>query len=437
MGAEPRNAFMTARRDLTDWLARFRSGASTVEDYIDHLHGLYEGSEPDLQAFACVDWLSARMGAREATARYRAGCPLSAIDGMPIGVKDIIETAGLPMEMQSAIFAGHYPRRNADCVMKMLRLGAIVVGKTRTQEMACGIPGPTRNPYDLRRTPGGSSSGSAAAVAAGILPFTIGTHTRGSTIRPASYCGVYAIKPTFGWISLDGVHPVAPSHDTIGFFAASLRDLRLVLETFAGRPLDYTAPRPKRLLAIRTSGMSQVEPGVERTFRDFLDSIEELEVHGWDSPAAQRLDAAFAGADDLLTRIISYEIQWPYGDYLERMPNLLSPEIAKQVANGRAVSDEAYAGLLSDKRRIQDVAAAAAEGYDAVVTLSSAGIAPIGLRYSGSRSFAIPWALVGGPSLSTPLLTYQGMPLGVQIMAQPGKEDTCFAVAQMLERASG
>lgn len=419
--------------DFVSWRERFLVSQATVEEYLDRCQSRYEALDADIRAFASTDWNAARQRAIEADARYRAGRPLSPIDGVPLGLKDIIDTAGLPTQMQSPLYEGHVAGRNAACVDQLIGLGAIMVGKTVTQEFACGIAGPTRNPHDVSRTPGGSSSGSAAAVAAGMIPFSLGTQTRASTIRPASYCGVYALKPTFGQVTMEGIHPVAPSHDTIGLFAASLRDLRLFYEMSSGRRLPRATVAKPRLLAIRTTGAGLIDADAEHAFCRFMEH-SGLRWDDWDSPAAWDFDALLVGADNLLYDIMCFEMQTPYSGYAAKSPERLSRQILEMVEKGARMTASLHASLLDRKAQIRRAALTLLERYDGVVSLAAAGCAPVGLDYTGSRSYAIPWSLVGGPSMSLPLLTVGDLPVGLQLMGRPGDEAGCFEVAAQLDR---
>ena len=204
----------------------FMSGARTPREFLEQCLETLVAREPTVKAFVTLNLDAARAAADLATARYRAGRPLSIVDGCPVGIKDIMDTSDMPTQMGSALFAGWQPRYDAACVQAMRHGGAVIVGKTVTTEFACGGPGATTNPFDATRTPGGSSSGSAAAVGAGMLPVALGTQTQGSTLRPASYCGVVGFKPTHGALTMAGVHPISTTHDHLGVLGATGRGVR-------------------------------------------------------------------------------------------------------------------------------------------------------------------------------------------------------------------
>uniref|UniRef100_UPI001F319CBB amidase family protein n=1 Tax=Falsiroseomonas oryziterrae TaxID=2911368 RepID=UPI001F319CBB len=221
----------------------FRSGASTPRAFLEARIETILRDEPAIAAFVVHDLDAARAAADRATLRWREGRPLSAVDGMPFVVKDMIETADLPTQMNNPIFRGWHARRDAASVLALRQAGAIVLGKTVTTEFACGNSGPTRNPYDTARTPGGSSSGSAASVGAGMACLGLGTQTHGSTIRPAGYCGAYALKATHGALHVGGLAPLAPTLDHLGLIGASLEDVWAAAAAI-GRRAGGTPPHP-------------------------------------------------------------------------------------------------------------------------------------------------------------------------------------------------
>src|SRR5918999_335312 len=218
---------------------RFLEGHDTPRDYLERCIATIEARDREVRAFVTLALESERRAAEESTRRYRAGKPLSPVDGMPIGVKDIMDTADLPTQMGNAIYKGWQPRWDAACVHAMRSGGAIIAGKTVTTAFAGGETNETRNPLDLTRTPGGSSSGSAAAVGAGMVPAALGTQTAGSTLRPAGFCGAFGFKPTHGALTMQGVHPISLTHDHLGVIAGSLEDTWCVasrIATVAGNP---------------------------------------------------------------------------------------------------------------------------------------------------------------------------------------------------------
>jgi Asp-tRNA(Asn)/Glu-tRNA(Gln) amidotransferase A subunit family amidase len=242
------------------------------------------------------------------------------------------------------------------------------------------------------------------------------------------------LKPTYGLVPVEGVHPVAPSHDTVGILAGSLHDLFSTFHALIGQvETSATAAPPHKLLVIRTPGFDQIDEPTRLAFEAMLgDARSQFAIDDWRSDAGQALDALFTGADMLLLDIMGWEIQWPYGDYERNYGTLLSQDIRGLLTRGRALGKQRYLGLLKRKAEIQRLAAAIAKSYGAVLTLSASGVAPMGHDFTGSRSFPIPWSLVGGPSLSAPLLSVEGLPVGVQIMGLPGREQDVFEISQTL-----
>lgn len=418
----------------------FLSGEDSPSRYLDRCLERLAAVEREVRAFVVTDVAQARRLAEDATHRYRSGQALSPIDGIPIGVKDIIETRDFPTQMGSEVFAGWQSRRDAWSVHALRSAGAIVVGKTATTEFAVGRAAPTRNPHDLQRTPAGSSSGSAAAVAAGMVPLALGTQTQSSTLRPASFCGVLGYKPTFDRFDMRGVHPLAPSHDHLGLLASSLDDVWAVACLLAGAP-DETPPprRAARLAFVRTAGWQPVAAPVKDAFLAWLARLADggSEVRSAsDDRALAALDAALADADEVSEDILAYEMHWPFASYAEAFPALLGERVRELIARGVAVGDRRYRERVARRETLRAHVRELTPGYDAFVTLAASGVASLGLENTGARSFPIPWSLVGGPSMSLPLLAHDGLPLGVQIMAAPGTDRSLFAVARwLLDRA--
>src|SRR5262249_45768431 len=286
--------------------------------------------DKDVHAFVTLGLENALRAADASTLRYRNRKPLSAVDGMPIGVKDIMDTADMPTQMGNAIYKGWQPRWDAACVHAMRSGGAIVVGKTVTTAFAGGETNETCNPLDLTRTPGGSSSGSAAAVGAGMVPAALGTQTQGSTIRPAGFCGAFGFKPTHGALTMQGVHPISLTHDHLGVIAASLEDLWSVasrIATASGNPgapgLDgagdtLPAPRkPRRLIVMYTKAWeTEVDAGTRTAFEGLLADLRklgiELVTRKENADYAALEDAFFGSFIDRSVDITSYEMKWPY-----------------------------------------------------------------------------------------------------------------------------
>ncbi len=428
----------------------FEAGTDTPRDFLERCLTAIAARDGEIKAFAFINQSGARAAADAATARYRAGRPLSPIDGCPIAVKDCIETIDMPTQMNTPIFKGWMSGRDAACIYALRRGGAVIVGKTFTPEFVMGPPGPTRNPFDLSRTPGGSSSGSGAAVGAGMVPVAIGNQTGGSLIRPASFCANYGFKPTHGALNIGGMHQMAPSQDHIGPMAASLADAWLTAQAISsvvggsgGHPgltggPDLPAPTaPKRLARLATRGWQELDRPTVMAFEQFLGGLREVGVTLVDasrSDAVAELEQMLLDVTDIFDNILTYEARWPMMAYAEsNPPDAMSERLRQRIARGFAMTQADYRKALSRRDAIRRQAAEIASGVDGFITLASSGPAPVGLDTTGSRHFQIPWSMVGGPSLSLPLLAVDGLPVGVQLMGMNDTDERTTAIAHWID----
>ena len=367
--------------------------------------------------------------------------------GVPVAIKDVFDTSQLPTAYGSPIYAGYQPRADAAMVVLLLAAGAVIVGKTKTTEFAFMHPTDTRNPLDGERTPGGSSSGSAAAVAARMVPLATGTQTAGSIVRPAAYCGVFGLKPTFGVTPLAGALPTAASLDTAGVFARSVEDLELALGAISAAPAGMgsarasrpapappaLAPEPPRLGFLRI-GWEQIELAARGAIERYLEAaaaagaqIEETEL-----PVALEL---LVEAQLTIQRVetaaaLGAEADW-HGEHV-------SPALRAFIAEGRGVSGEAYlaARRLADEQRW--LWSDRIQGFDAVLAPSTLGVPPLGLESTGDPLLCRAFTLLGGPALALPgAWTPEGLPVGLQLLGAPHSDRRVLAVARWLsERVS-
>ncbi len=293
----------------------------------------------------------ARKAADESGARHRDGRPLSPVDGLPIGIKDLIDTYDMPTEYGSDLFRGHQPIADAACVHALRHGGAVLVGKTVTVCLGGGDPAKTRNPFDTRRTPGGSSSGTAAAVASRMIPAGLGTHARGSTIRPASFCGDYALKPTYGAINRQGAFSQAYSMDHLGVFAGTLSDMwtiaRFIASEAGGDPshpglygaLTPPAPhKPARLIRLDMAGWAVTEPAAKEAFEKYIAQLAAAGVEivtRRDDAAIEAYDAALADVPQLWANLYRFEMRWPMLQYRDYYPDRMPPRLL-QAASRKA-----------------------------------------------------------------------------------------------------
>jgi Asp-tRNA(Asn)/Glu-tRNA(Gln) amidotransferase A subunit family amidase len=417
-GASPSPSF-------TSCAGSFRDGSDSPREFLERCIARIEALEPHINAFVHLDLDAARQAADESSRRHRAGRPLSDIDGMPIGIKDIIETRDMPTAMNSPIYTGFRPRRDAACVVALKHAGAVIVGKTVTTEFACGRSGPTRNPFDLTRTPGGSSSGSAAAVGAGMLPAALGTQTQASIIRPASYCGTIGWKPSYGALSFDGIASLSGTLDHLGVLAQSLDDAWAVATAIAaatsipdsGAALPQPK-RPKRLVKLETAAWTETDASSRDAFDAALQALQRAGVDLLDrsDPRIDALERRLADAPDIAYRIFAWEAQWPLRAYQACGSDLIGEQIEDLIAAASRMTQADYQIALQSRADLQRAVGALSEDIDGFLTFASSGPASVGLEHTGSRLFPVTWTLLGGPSLSLPVLSVAGLPLGLQLM---------------------
>jgi Asp-tRNA(Asn)/Glu-tRNA(Gln) amidotransferase A subunit family amidase len=423
---------------------RFASdGGSPSQELRARLRRLDE-IDPKINAFAYVAREAALAAAVASDRRWSEGAPLSPIDGMPVGVKDIIETEDMPTGQGSPIWQGFETRRDASSVQALREAGAVILGKTVTTEFAFTEPlMPVPNPHDPARTSGGSSSGSAAAVGAGILPAALGTQVVGSTLRPASFNGCVGFKPTFGALNRSGSFDHL-SQSCLGILAATPEDAWTVASAIAQRvggdpgypglkgPATMPAAQaPRRLAVLETAGWDKASDGARTAFAAARRRLGELDCEIADrrrDAKIETLEQAIAEAVPLTFRILDWELRWPLGSYEKHAG--LSDALRQRLAGARKLSLDDYRAALRRRQDIRDRYAELAGQYDAFITLGATGAAPIGLGWTGDPVFNVPASLLGAPAISLPLLFDQRMPLGLQIIGHPEQDAHVMAVAQ-------
>lgn len=407
---------------------RIESGAIRREDVVSHAFDRIEKLDPEIQAF--VSTLHREQATSLAT---HARGPLA---GLPVGVKDIFDTANLPTSYGSPVYAGFKPAADAAIVSLIRRAGGLVLGKTVTCEFAYMSPTPTKNPADTRRTAGGSSSGSAAAVAAGMVPFAIGTQTGGSTIRPASFCGIAGYKPTFDMFPTPGMKCFSWSLDTVGLFAATVADVAWFAETLIGRPLT-PAPSDMR------KGLHELVVGVPS-------------FYPWDAPSASAATAveqackaieAHGGTVrpinlpswmDELPRahamLQQYEASQSLAFEFDMHAAKLSPMLTAFLQGARQVTTTQYDSVRQLVADAKQVIGDVFDGVDVLLTPSAPGEAPMGFSTTGDPSFNKAWTLLGTPCVSVPGLTGEARcPIGLQVIAAPWQDRQCLTAAALVE----
>lgn len=346
------------------------------------------------------------------------------LQGLPIGVKDVIDTADMPTEYGSPIYAGHRPKADAACVQRLKQAGAIVLGKTVTTEFAFMQPGLTRNPHDLACTPGGSSSGSAAAVADGMVPVALATQTGGSTIRPAAFCGVFGYKPAFGRFPTAGLKPLAPSIDTIGVIAQTLGDLARVSSVLANDVVSNEAPKTPRFAVCRTPYATEAEPQM----RERLDAVAKTLARAGAKVRELELPAAFAELNALHRVIMAHETARSMAHEWRTAREQLSMHLAAFIERGLSTTDETVAAARARVAACKEALPALLKNGELILTFSAAGEAPVGLASTGNAVFCRLWTLLGLPCLAIPAgRGARGLPLGVQLVGGP--EELLFAAA--------
>ena len=422
---------------------RLASGAldaiTLVEGYIARI----EAREPDVGAWAWFDPEFVRAQARTMDEHRRAGRPLGRLHGLPVGIKDIIDTARIPTANGCARDAGRVPVRDAFVVERLKKEGAIIMGKTVTTELAFMHPGKTANPHDLGRTPGGSSQGSAAAVADGMVPLAIGTQTGGSVIRPAAYCGVTGYKPTFGAIPRRGILTQSPSLDTVGVFASDPAGAALLAEVLfgydAGDAATHSEPAPA-VFAVATSKPPLTPvfgfvrpPGWESADPQLRDAFGELVEALGDQAFEIPLPSLFNTAADQRTLINFAEMSYHYYPYWRDAGDALGKVTRDAIERGNATLARDYLSALDMPKLLNAALDEMLARCDAILCPAATGPAPEGLETTGDPIFNGLWTLCGTPCISLPLLTSQeGLPMGVQLVGARSNDARLMRTAQWL-----
>jgi amidase len=409
---------------------RIADGSITSEALVRSCLERIEEREADVGAWTYLD----RDGAVATAQALDRGSGAGLLRGLPVGIKDIVDTADMPTGYGSPIYHSHWPAADAVCVTQSRAAGAIVLGKTVSTEFAFRTAGKTSNPHDRRYSPGGSSSGSAAAVADGMVPLAIGTQTGGSVIRPASYCGVYGLKPTYNVFSLSGVRHLAETFDTLGCMARTLDDIvlyRAALLGIAHRPVVADQPAP-RLGFCRTPFWDEAQPAMRKMVEE---SVEKLAAKG-----AKVVDFTLAEDGKSLLEAIwtinKFEGARLFAYDRAHHAEGVSSAVRAIVADGSQIPLDTYFGA---RRRVDLMRArvdADLEGIDALVTPSSPGEPPKGLSDTGPITFNVLWTAGYTPALTLPAgKGPNGLPLGLQLVARQYDDERLLAVARWVERA--
>ena len=405
---------------------QIETGALTPRAVIDRCADAIAKRDGEIGAFVALDIEAAR----ERADRLKA-LPLR---GLPIGVKDIYDTADLPTQYGSAIYAGHQPKADAAMVALIRRAGGVVIGKTVSTEFASLQPAGTRNPHNLAHTPGGSSSGSAAAVAAGMVPIALGSQTGGSVIRPAAYCGVVGFKPSFRLMPTIGMKCFSWSLDTVGLFAAGVADAAFAAALISGRDLriDGTEPTAPRIAVVR----SQSWPEASASMQDAIARAAHAAEAAGAKVTEVELPPILEAATQAHGTIQDHEAYQALADEIDRHRDRLGPILREHLDKAAAITPAAY----DDARRLARQARRALvdfmEGIDVLLTPSAPGAAPHGLGSTGKPTFNRLWTLLGTPCINVPgLFDSSGLPLGVQIVGRFARDRLALEAAAFLQRA--
>jgi Asp-tRNA(Asn)/Glu-tRNA(Gln) amidotransferase A subunit family amidase len=412
-----------------------RSGALSCTALTQSLLERIDATDANVQAWVWLDRERALGAARAIDAR-RNSQGASMLEGIPIGVKDIVATAGMPTQMGSPIYTGSIPAHDAECIARLNRAGGMVLGKTVTTEFAFMQPGKTRNPWNAACTPGGSSSGSAAAVALGQVPAAIGTQTNGSVIRPAAYCGVVGFKPGKDVLPFAGVHHFSRTLDTLGIFARTVADCALLGSALAGNVATALPDEALDTTEVPALACLPEFPwaAVSSEQREALDAVVAVLRHAGACVTTLALPAICRDAPTQLRRIMLDEAVRELGALQDRERGRMSTKLNAALDEGRMIGDDAYADALARRTGMIAALTEGLVGFDAVLTPPAAGPAPQDLTQTGDAACCSLWSLAGFPALSLPVaLAPNGLPLGMQLAAPAPHDQRLLTVGKWCE----
>ena len=443
--AEPYTLSVSAAADL------IRRRELSPLDYATALLARIDAHEPALQAWVTLDREGALAAAAEREQELARGAEPGILHGVPLALKDIFYTAGLKTTACSRIYADFVPDYDATCVARLKAAGAVILGKAVTTEFATSDPSPTRNPWNREHTPGGSSSGSAVAVAAGMCPGALGSQTGGSTCRPAAYNGIVGLKPTYGRISRYGVVPVSWSLDTVGILTRRVADAALLLQAMAGydakdpgsanQPVpDYAAEmarweRPPRIGLLNKGYF--FDRATTEVRRHTEAAAQELARAGA-VIAEMELPASFATAADCQRLVMNVECAAFHEQWFRHRAEEYGPRLRANIEMGMLIPAVTYLQAQRLRRQFRQDLTALAESVDALLTPATPAPAPRDLTTTGDAAFQAPWTSAGLPTITIPSgLAGDGLPLGIQLAAPPWAEGRLLAVAGWCEAALG
>jgi Asp-tRNA(Asn)/Glu-tRNA(Gln) amidotransferase A subunit family amidase len=413
-----------------DLARRVEAGEVTPEGVVDLCAAAISAREDDVGAFTYLDVAGARAAARKNADALRA-LPLR---GLPVGLKDIYDTCDMPTEYGSAAYKGHRPAADASTVTMLRRAGGIILGKTVTTEFAHQQAGKTRNPHNLEHTPGGSSSGSAAAVAAGMVPIATGSQTAGSVIRPAAFCGVAGFKPSYKLLPTIGVKCYAWSLDTIGLYGATVADVAFATAAMTGRDLrvDRAAPSAPRVALMHTHIWAEASADMQNAIGVTARALEAAGASVKEVALPPLLEDAWRAHKI----IILYEAGLSYAYEYDNKRDLLGPKTVAMLDEAKTIRVDAYDDARRVAKRARLALADLMHDFDAILTPAAPGAAPHGIDSTGQAIFNLLWTLMGTPCVNVPGLNDgSGMPLGMQIVGRFGRDRAALEAALFTEQA--
>jgi len=425
--------------------ADLRSGKLSPRTYLEETLTRIAQLDKTIGAFVVVNKDGARQAADDSAKRWANGTPLSPIDGMPVAIKDIIETADMPTGQGSPMWEGADWKRDSASVHALREAGAVIIGKTTTTEFASSHPWhKTQNPHDPKRTPGGSSSGSAAAVGAGMVPAGLGTQVVGSILRPASFCGAVGFKPSVGAINRSGSHDHF-SQSCQGAIGATLADTWAVLRAIADRAggdpgfvgltgdVDFkTRTKPVKLGILGTYGWKHTSEGARKAFATAKQRLQMAGIdlrERADDADIEAAEQALSDALDLTMAINAWEGRWPLNTYSDLDPTKLSQSARDRLVTAENMTQKQFGELLAKRDAVRATYAKAAAKYDALITVGACGAAPVGLGMTGNTAMNVSASLLGCPALTIPVLADEGLPLGLQLLGRTNDDAALFGVA--------
>ena len=423
-----------------------RAGEITSEALVRACLDRIAEREDEIQAWAHLDPEAALAQAHDMDTVQRSGGAIGPLHGVPVGIKDIFDTADLPTEYGCPIFDAWRPKKDAACVTLLRACGAVILGKTVTTELALLTPAKTRNPHNVKHTPGGSSAGSAAAVAASMVPAALGSQTAGSVIRPASYCGVYAFKPTLGLIPRAGVLMQSHTLDTVGVYGRSVDDLALLADCM-------TAPERDDAVSYRYEGPRLLETARQTPAQAPCFAFVRTPAWGEADAAMQAAFEGFVGSIDAWVKVIEIGvladvIEWQrivqlaenayyYGRLMRDAPDMLSDGLKARLEAGLEADVQTYIQALASREGATREVVRAVTDYDAILTPAATGPAPEGFETTGSPVFNGLWTYLGMPAVSLPLLETDGLPIGVQLVGARCSDAHLLRTARWLAERQG